>query len=702
MDDIKHKFMHQNYKIKCTWVKIKKSLNSLFIKLIIYLLALLTLYIIIFFFLFYSKKKIKNHLQKKYKRKLAIDTDNDIDNVDPSHDTSQDITYLTEFPANNTNPGKIINNCSGLEFFNGQCSPNKTNNKEDTDYIYHIIDQIEEGKFKEIFNRTIEQETNIIQRDNNITYQISTVTSQYSANLSKVSLEKCESILKDVYSLDKDEKLILLKLEHNIESFKIPIIEYQLFTKDGQKLNLSYCDNIPEKVSIPVNINENEEFIHNPYSRFYQDKCYPYTSEYDTDLTIYDRKNDFNEKFLSLCEKNCIYLGYNNTNKEVNCECKTKIDFPKNTTTEFNLKELLFQFIDIKKYSNIFVITCTKVLFTSEGFKHNFGSNYNIAIFADIIIMGILFVKKGYHSFQVKINDIIDRKFENYKEAVSQNDSNIDINVKELDNQDKNSTSENELNVKPAKFYNDCEMNDLKFSDATKIDDRTFGQIYKSQIKTKNIFIFTFCVKDDYNSTEIKICLFLFWLSLNCTIEALFFNDSTMHKIYEDKGKYNFIYQLGKIFYSICISKVITIIVEYFSLSEDSIAEITRDPKKKSDEIKKDINKLMSCLKIKFIIFFGVMLIFILLFWYFLSSFCAVFKNSQMPLIINIFIGYGISLLLPFLIVLITGSLRFYGLKKAQSEDVKDSKDSGKCLYILSKFYDIIEEVFDQIKDWLC
>ena len=191
----------------------------------------------------------------------------------------------------------------------------KKNNKEDTDYIYHIIEQINEGKFKELFNKTIEQETNFIQKSNNITYQISTVTSQYSTNLSKVSLEEWESILKDAYSIDKDEKLILLKLEHNIESFKIPIIEYQLFTKDGQKLNLSYCDNIPEKVSIPVNINENEEFIHNPNSHFYQDKCYPYTSEYDTDLTLYDRKNDFNEKFLSLCEKNCIYLGYNSTNK---------------------------------------------------------------------------------------------------------------------------------------------------------------------------------------------------------------------------------------------------------------------------------------------------------------------------------------------------------------------------------------------------
>ena len=313
--------------------------------------------------------------------------------------------------------------------------PNKKNNKEDTDYIYHIISQIEEGIFKELFNRTIEQETNFIQLDNNITYQISTVSSQYSTNLSKVSLEKCESILKDVYSLDKDEKLLLLKLEHNIESFKIPIIEYQLFTKDGQKLNLSYCNKIPEIVSIPINISESEEFIHNPYSDFYEDRCYPYTSEYDTDLTVYDRKNNFNEKFLSLCEKNCIYKGYNSTNQSVNCECKTKIEFPKNTTIGFNLKELLYQFINIKKYSNIFVITCIKVLFTKKGFKINFGSYYNIAIFVGIVIIAILFGLKGYDSFQTKINDIIERKFENYKEELNQTETENNIHINEKDDQ---------------------------------------------------------------------------------------------------------------------------------------------------------------------------------------------------------------------------------------------------------------------------
>ena len=93
----------------------------------------------------------------------------------------------------------------------------------------NILNQIKDGEFTELFNRTIEEETNFINEYNNITYQISTVSSQYLANLSTVSLEKCELLLKDINSINKDEKLILLKLEHHIENITIPIIEYQLF-----------------------------------------------------------------------------------------------------------------------------------------------------------------------------------------------------------------------------------------------------------------------------------------------------------------------------------------------------------------------------------------------------------------------------------------------------------------------------------------
>ena len=58
----------------------------------------------------------------------------------------------------------------------------------------------------------------------------------------------------------------------------------------------------------------------------------------------------------------------------------------------------------------------------------------------------------------------------------------------------------------------------------------------------KHIIIFTFYTNNDYNSKLIKFIVFLFSFALYFTINTLFFSDSTLHKIYEDQGKYNFIY----------------------------------------------------------------------------------------------------------------------------------------------------------------
>ena len=218
-------------------------------------------------------------------------------------------------------------NCSGYYFFQNECEPDLKDNEEKVEYTYHIIDQIENGYFEDIFEDAVEENKTFERTENNVTYQISTVSSQYTTNTSTVGLEECEALLKEIYSIDKNEQLILLKLEHQVENSKIPIIEYQLFTKNGTKLDLSYCNKTEQVVSIPVEINEDEEYMHNPNSDFYHDKCYTYTTEYDTDLSIYDRKKNHNEKYLALCEKGCTYIGYNSTNKRVTCDCKTKIFF---------------------------------------------------------------------------------------------------------------------------------------------------------------------------------------------------------------------------------------------------------------------------------------------------------------------------------------------------------------------------------------
>ena len=83
--------------------------------------------------------------------------------------------------------------------------------------------------------------------------------------------------------------------------------------------------------------------------------------------------------------------------------------------------------------------------------------------------------------------------------------------------------------------YNDNEINYLLYEDALKLEKRTYIQYYFSLIKTKHLIVFTFYTSNDYNSKAIKIILFLFSFSLYLTINALFFNDKTMHIIYEDQ-----------------------------------------------------------------------------------------------------------------------------------------------------------------------
>ena len=160
---------------------------------------------------------------------------------------------------------------------------------------------------------------------------------------------------------------------------------------------------------------------------------------------------------------------------------------------------------------------------------------------------------------------------------------------------------------------NDFEINSLKYKEALNLDKRTYIEYYFSLLKRKQILIFTFYVNNDYNSKSIKICLFLFSFALYYTVNALFFNDSTMHKIYIDKGKYDFIYQISNILYSTLISSIINTLIKYLSLTEINIIKMKRNISKKEKNM-----KIKKCLTIKCILFFLLNFLFLILFWYYI------------------------------------------------------------------------------------
>ena len=226
----------------------------------------------------------------------------------------------------------------------------------------------------------------------------------------------------------------------------------------------------------------------------------------------------------------------------------------------------------------------------------------------------------------------------------------------------------------------DIELSDLKYNLALKYDKRSYCSYYISLLRIKHSFIFTFFNNDDYNSKIIKIDLFLFGFSLYYTVNAFFFSDDTMHKIYEDKGAFNFIYQLPQIIYSSLISGVINFLLKYLALSEGLIIDFKKD--KKDENLEKRKEDLDYKLKIKFILYFIISTIFLLFFWYYLSMFCAVYVNTQIHLIKDTLISFSLSLVYPFLIYLIPGLCRIPALS--------NRKNKRKYLYGISKIIQMI------------
>ena len=148
-----------------------------------------------------------------------------------------------------------------------------------------------------------------------------------------------------------------------------------------------------------------------------------------------------------------------------------------------------------------------------------------------------------------------------------------------------------------------------------------------------------------------------------------------MHKIYEDKGDYDFVYQISQIIYSIIISIFLGMILKKLALSEALVLDF------KKDKTKKDLNEreksLYNKLKIKFTLYFILSSIFLLIFWYYVTMFCAIYINTQIHLIKDTVVSFTLSLIYPFGINLIPGILRIPSLS--------NHKNQKECLYSFSK-----------------
>ena len=564
-------------------------------------------------------------------------------------------------------------------------------------------------------------------------------------NKTNINLGDCENELIKAYNIPDNASLYIFKIEVKEEGMKIPKIEYEvyypLYDNNLIKLNLTLCKNSKIDITIPVSLNDNNIDKYNLSSGFYNNICYRVTSKYNTDIALPDRKNEFIENNMTLCEEDCNLVEYNYTTQKAKCSCLIKLYLPLIEDIKFDKDKLYKSFTDIKNIANYKFLKCYKDVFIQKSLIKN--CSFYILLFLLIFYFVTLFLFY-YKYISTLINDIKDilnaKKYilNLNKKKCKNNISNI-IHDENRKNSMKKISIQERRNIKTKKHkdiifsfpprkrnsiklfnishtkkslakiisfnkkrntleeiakkdneekkyknilnYTEYELNNLSYERALIIDKRTFSQYYLSLLKSGHLLFFSFYSNNkDYNVYVIKIFLLFFFFEVYLTINTVFFDDNTMHKIYIDKGHFNLIYQIPQIIYSYIISTVITLIIKYLSLSQKSIVKM----KQESDDENLDskYNELIKELRLKFVIFFIISFFILITFGYYNICFCGIYENTQMHLIKDTLISFILSLLYPFGIYLIPSIFRINALQ--------DKNRDKNCLY---KFSELIQNI---------
>jgi len=124
---------------------------------------------------------------------------------------------------------------------------------------------------------------------------------------------------------------------------------------------------------------------------------------------------------------------------------------------------------------------------------------------------------------------------------------------------------------------------------------------------------------------------------------------------------------------------VLNTILKLLALSNSGIVEFKQN--KDKNGVNERGEDLKSKLSIKFVLYFLISFIFLLFFWYYISMFGAIYRNTQFHLLKDTLVSFGLSLLEPFGIYLLPSIFRIPALS--------DPKREKQCLYKFSTILQI-------------
>ena len=210
-----------------------------------------------------------------------------------------------------------------------------------------------------------------------------------------------------------------------------------------------------------------------------------------------------------------------------------------------------------------------------------------------------------------------------------------------------------------------CFLDNYNYEEAIIYDKRNFCRIYYICILAKENILNIILINSPLELTSLRICLLIFIYSCDFALNTLFYFNSNISDKYYYNGNNQFFFTIfNNISISIIstfISLVLLIFFKVMTTSKDNIEEIFRKEERKMrknsnyvvnfikrKQILMKIYEINKKLKIKIIIFFIIEFSLMLFFFYFVTAFCEVYKQSQISWITDSVISFLLSFPIEF------------------------------------------------------
>ena len=223
----------------------------------------------------------------------------------------------------------------------------------------------------------------------------------------------------------------------------------------------------------------------------------------------------------------------------------------------------------------------------------------------------------------------------------------------------------------------DEDLQDMDYEEAIKYDKRSIFKIYWSFLVDSQIILGTFCTDNFLNLFVIKLSFFIFTFEISFFLNALFDTDEYISDAYINNGVLDFIVGLPKAIYSFIATLITTNLLQMLSNSKSELLKIIRENSNNKNYINLIKVKLRK-LRIKLIFYFMFVFILGVLFLYYVTAFCAVYRYSQKYWFYGCLESFGMDSLVSLIVCIILAFFRFISIKKRI-----------KCFFVLANIISI-------------